>query len=77
VAIVGDVLFKGSIGCIHSPRGDPVTLIRSITTRLWPLCDEMQFVHGQSQKCTFGAERRSNPFAGDAAPALTKSADAK
>ena len=69
MAIVSDVLFKGSIGRIHSPRGDPVTLIRAITTRLWPICDETQFVPGQSQKCTFGAERRSNPVAGDAAPA--------
>jgi glyoxylase-like metal-dependent hydrolase (beta-lactamase superfamily II) len=67
VALVGDVLFKGSIGRTDFPRGDHATLIRSITTQLWPLGDEMQFVPGHGPMSTFGAERRSNPFVGDAA----------
>ena len=67
VAFVGDVLFKGSIGRTDFPRGDHATLIRSITTQLWPLGDAMQFVPGHGPMSTFGAERRSNPFVGDEA----------
>jgi glyoxylase-like metal-dependent hydrolase (beta-lactamase superfamily II) len=63
----GDVLFKGSIGRTDFPRGDHATLIRSITTQLWPLGDEMKFVPGHGPMSSFGAERRSNPFVGDAA----------
>ncbi|HRH88192.1 MAG TPA: MBL fold metallo-hydrolase [Rubrivivax sp.] len=66
VAFVGDVLFQGSIGRTDFPRGDHATLIRSITTQLWPLGDEMQFVPGHGPMSTFGAERRSNPFVADA-----------
>ncbi len=66
VAFVGDVLFKGSIGRTDFPRGDHATLLRSITTQLWPLGDEMQFVPGHGPMSTFGQERRTNPFVGDA-----------
>ena len=66
VAFVGDVLFKGSIGRTDFPRGDHATLIRSITTQLWPLGDEMQFVPGHGPMSTFGEERRTNPFVSDA-----------
>ena len=67
LAQVGDVLFQGSIGRTDFPRGDHATLIRSITTQLWPLGDEMQFVPGHGPMSSFGAERRTNPFVGDAA----------
>ena len=66
VAFVGDVLFKGSIGRTDFPRGDFDTLVRSITTQLWPLGDAMQFVPGHGPMSTFGAEREANPFVGDA-----------
>jgi hydroxyacylglutathione hydrolase len=66
VAFVGDVLFKGSIGRTDFPRGDHATLIRSITTQLWPLGDAMQFVPGHGPMSSFGEERRCNPFVGDA-----------
>lgn len=65
VAFVGDVLFAGSIGRTDFPRGDYATLIRSITTRLWPLGDDVTFVPGHGPTSTFGAERRSNPFVAD------------
>ncbi|NLD69246.1 MAG: MBL fold metallo-hydrolase [Limnobacter sp.] len=67
LAIVGDVLFQGSIGRTDFPRGDHDTLIRSITTKLWPLGDDVSFVPGHGPMSTFGAERASNPFVGDAA----------
>ncbi|HMN83663.1 MAG TPA: MBL fold metallo-hydrolase [Burkholderiaceae bacterium] len=66
LAFVGDVLFNGSIGRTDFPRGDHATLIRSITTRLWPLRDDVQFVPGHGPMSTFGAERRHNPFVADA-----------
>ncbi len=67
VAIVGDVLFQGSIGRTDFPRGDHATLLRSIRERLWPLGDDVSFVPGHGPTSTFGAERRSNPFVSDAA----------
>jgi glyoxylase-like metal-dependent hydrolase (beta-lactamase superfamily II) len=65
LAFVGDVLFRGSIGRTDFPRGDHAALIRSITTKLWPLGDDVTFVPGHGPLSTFGAERRSNPFVAD------------
>jgi hydroxyacylglutathione hydrolase len=64
-AQVGDVLFKGSIGRTDFPRGNHADLIASITEKLWPLGDHVQFVPGHGPMSTFGEERRSNPFVAD------------
>ncbi|MBX3497173.1 MAG: MBL fold metallo-hydrolase [Parvibaculum sp.] len=65
LAIVGDVLFQGSIGRTDLPRGDYGALIQSIRERLWPLGDDVTFVPGHGPLSTFGAERRGNPFVAD------------
>lgn len=65
IAIVGDVLFRGSIGRTDFPRGDHATLIRSITENLWPLGSDITFVPGHGPTSTFGEERASNPFVAD------------
>ena len=65
LAIVGDVLFRGSIGRTDFPKGDFDALISSIRNRLWPLGDDVAFISGHGPMSTFGAERRSNPFCGD------------
>jgi hydroxyacylglutathione hydrolase len=65
VALVGDVLFQGSIGRTDFPRGDHASLIRSIRTKLWPLGDDVAFVPGHGPTSTFGHERKTNPFVGD------------
>jgi len=65
LALVGDVLFKGSIGRTDFPRGDYDTLIDVIRTRLWPLGDEVTFIPGHGPTSTFGRERRENPFVGE------------
>ncbi|MDD3799054.1 MAG: MBL fold metallo-hydrolase [Novosphingobium sp.] len=65
-AIVGDVLFQGSIGRTDFPRGDHQQLIDSITGKLWPLGDDVTFIPGHGPVSTFGQERRTNPFVGDA-----------
>jgi len=67
LAQVGDVLFKGSIGRTDFPRGDLDTLVASITQKLWPLGDDVTFVPGHGSTSTFGEERATNPFVGDAA----------
>ena len=67
LAIVGDVLFQGSIGRTDFPRGDHATLVASITGKLWPLGDDVAFVSGHGPMSTFGDERAGNPFVGDAA----------
>ena len=64
-AQVGDVLFQGSIGRTDFPRGDHAQLIASITGKLWPLGDGVQFVPGHGPMSTFGQERRTNPFVAD------------
>jgi glyoxylase-like metal-dependent hydrolase (beta-lactamase superfamily II) len=67
LALVGDVLFRGSVGRTDFPRGDFATLVRSIRQRLFPLGDDVTFIPGHGPLSTFGAERRGNPFVGDAA----------
>ncbi|WIM07056.1 MAG: MBL fold metallo-hydrolase [Candidatus Nitricoxidivorans perseverans] len=65
LALVGDVLFAGSIGRTDFPRGDYDALIRSIRTKLWPLGDDVAFIPGHGPMSTFGEERRHNPFVAD------------
>lgn len=66
LAIVGDVLFQGSIGRTDFPRGDHASLVRAIREKLFPLGDGVRFVPGHGPMSTFGDERRHNPFVGDA-----------
>ncbi|MBB4632273.1 MBL fold metallo-hydrolase [Sphingosinicella soli] len=66
LAIVGDVLFQGSIGRTDFPKGNHQALIESIRTQLWPLGDDTAFVPGHGPMSTFGQERQSNPFVADA-----------
>jgi len=65
LALVGDVLFQGSIGRTDFPLGDHATLLRSIRERLWPLGDDVRFIPGHGPMSSFGAERRGNPFVRD------------
>jgi hydroxyacylglutathione hydrolase len=61
-ALVGDVLFQGSIGRTDFPYGDHVALIGAIKQKLLPLGDDVSFLCGHGPGSTIGAERRSNPF---------------
>ena len=67
LAVVGDVLFAGSIGRTDFPLGNHADLIAAITGKLWPLGEDVTFIPGHGPVSTFGAERRANPFVGDAA----------
>ena len=71
LAIVGDVLFQGSIGRTDFPRGSMPELINSVVTRLWPMGDDTVFLPGHGQPSNFGQERASNPFVADSVLAAT------
>lgn len=62
VAVVGDVLFRGSVGRTDFPYGDSAGLIAAITGKLLPLGDGITFLCGHGPGSTFGEERRANPF---------------
>jgi glyoxylase-like metal-dependent hydrolase (beta-lactamase superfamily II) len=61
-ALVGDVLFRGSVGRTDFPYGDTDALIDAIKTKLVPLGDDVVFICGHGPMSTIGEERRSNPF---------------
>lgn len=61
-ALVGDVLFNGSVGRTDLPGGDHDALISSIKDKLLPLGDEVGFLCGHGPGSRFGDERRGNPF---------------
>jgi hydroxyacylglutathione hydrolase len=65
VAMVGDVLFQGSIGRTDFPMGNHQDLLDAIVTRLWPLGDATNFVPGHGPMSTFGHERATNPYVAD------------
>ena len=67
LALVGDVIFRGSIGRTDLPRGNHQDLINSISKKLWPLGNDVEFICGHGPNSTFGNERSSNPFVSDAA----------
>jgi hydroxyacylglutathione hydrolase len=65
LAIVGDVIFAGSIGRTDFPRGNHQQLLDAIVQRLWPMGDDTSFIPGHGPMSTFGQERLTNPFVGD------------
>jgi glyoxylase-like metal-dependent hydrolase (beta-lactamase superfamily II) len=65
-AVVGDVLFRGSVGRTDFPYGDTEALLRSVRDKLFPLGDDVAFLCGHGPGSTIGAERRGNPFVREA-----------
>jgi hydroxyacylglutathione hydrolase len=61
-ALVGDVLFQGSVGRVDLPGGDGKALIASIKDKLLPLGDDIAFICGHGPMSTIGQERQTNPF---------------
>jgi glyoxylase-like metal-dependent hydrolase (beta-lactamase superfamily II) len=62
VAVVGDVIFSGSIGRTDLPGGDLATLMRSIREQVLTLPDATTLHTGHGLDTTVGHERVSNPF---------------
>lgn len=61
-ALVGDVLFAGSIGRTDLPGSDLETLLASIRRELFSLPEETVIYSGHGPTTTVGQEKRFNPF---------------
>jgi hydroxyacylglutathione hydrolase len=61
-ALMGDVLFQGSVGRTDFPYGNTEQLISAIHTKILPLGDDMAFICGHGPTSTIGAERATNPY---------------
>jgi hydroxyacylglutathione hydrolase len=61
-ALVGDVLFQGSVGRTDFAYGDHGALIDAIKTKLLPLGDDVMFMCGHGPGSTIGEEKVANPF---------------
>ncbi|WP_019903441.1 MBL fold metallo-hydrolase [Methylobacterium sp. 77] len=61
-ALVGDVVFKGSVGRTDLPGGNHDQLIRAIKEKVLPLGDDIAFIPGHGPTSTLGEERMTNPF---------------
>ena len=62
LAIVGDVLFAGSIGRSDLPQGNHDQLMQSIADKLLTLPDDVAFISGHGPVSTIGQEKKTNPF---------------
>jgi glyoxylase-like metal-dependent hydrolase (beta-lactamase superfamily II) len=62
--LVGDLIFRGSIGRTDLPGGSYEQLERSIRERLFTLPDDVRCLTGHGPETTIGHERRTNPFVG-------------
>jgi len=65
LALVGDVLFHGSIGRTDFPQGNHLALLRAIREQLWPLGKDTQFIPGHGPNSSFGVEMATNPYVMD------------
>ncbi|MCC7146679.1 MAG: MBL fold metallo-hydrolase [Phycisphaeraceae bacterium] len=62
VAVVGDALFRDSIGRHDFPTSDYQALMRSIHTQLLTLPDATKVYPGHGPGTTIGRERQANPY---------------
>ncbi|KZN43002.1 MBL fold metallo-hydrolase [Pseudoalteromonas luteoviolacea] len=60
--LVGDVLFKGSVGRTDFPKGDAAQLKHAIETKLFTLDDKTRVMSGHGEDTSIGYEKRNNPF---------------
>ena len=58
----GDLLFAGSIGRTDLPGGDHATMLRTLTTKVLPLADDIVVLAGHGEQTSIGRERATNPF---------------
>lgn len=61
-ALVGDLLFQGSIGRTDFAGGSFETLMKMIVEKIYPLGDHCVVLPGHGDPTTVGEERRTNPF---------------
>lgn len=68
LAVVGDVLFAGSVGRTDLFGGSFVQLERSIREVLYRLPDATRVIPGHGPETTIGAEKAGNPFVSTTLP---------
>jgi hydroxyacylglutathione hydrolase len=68
VALVGDVIFAGSIGRTDLPGGDFRQLMDSIHSEILTLPDRTRLLSGHGPETTVRQERMGNPFLISQAP---------
>jgi len=61
-AIVGDLVFMGSIGRTDLPGGSMKVLMDSIRSKILPMPDDTIIYPGHGPTTTVGRERTTNPF---------------
>ncbi len=61
-ALMGDVLFQGSIGRTDFPYGSETQLLQSIKDKVLTLGDDVMFLPGHGGPSRIGVERENNPF---------------
>ena len=62
VMFSGDLLFAGSIGRTDLPGGDHPTMLRSLTSKVLPLDDNIVVLPGHGEQTSIGRERATNPY---------------
>ncbi len=65
LALLGDVLFRGSIGHTDFPFCSHEKLMQSLREKVLPLGDDVCFICGHGPKSSIGYERQNNPFLQD------------
>ena len=66
LAVLGDVLFQGSVGRTDFPYGDPDALLDAIRDKIMPLGDNVAFLCGHGPGSTIGLERQTNLYVKEA-----------
>jgi glyoxylase-like metal-dependent hydrolase (beta-lactamase superfamily II) len=65
VMFSGDLLFAGSIGRTDLPGGDHAAKLRSLSSKVLPLADDIVVLPGHGEQTSIGRERATNPFLQD------------
>ncbi len=60
--IGGDLIFKDGVGRTDLPGSNPLDLIKSIKTQIFPLPDTMTIYSGHGPATTWGREKKANPY---------------
>lgn len=61
-AIVGDLIFQGSIGRTDFPGGNHQQILSVIRQKIFSLDDDSLLLPGHGETTTVGEEKRTNPF---------------
>ncbi len=60
--IGGDLIFKDGVGRTDLPGANPLDLIKSIRTQIFPLPDTLTIYSGHGPATTWGREKEHNPY---------------